>query len=173
MGQYYIITNKTKKEYLCPHTFNDGLKLMEFSSGRQGIMQGLALLLAQGNGMGGGDYRPENIKYIHLVGSWANDKVSIVGDYFEDGKHYELARKKWKDISKDVLKMMLQDYWVRSQVKKDLEEYGSRYLFGDYQTVIEEEFPEKMKEIYKREKAQEEFRKRLIESKDAKKKTFS
>lgn len=31
MGQYYMVMNLAKKEYLHPHHFGDGLKLMEFA----------------------------------------------------------------------------------------------------------------------------------------------
>ena len=30
MGQYYLIANIDKKEYIHPHKFDDGMKLMEF-----------------------------------------------------------------------------------------------------------------------------------------------
>ena len=30
MGQYYVIANLDKKEFLNPHKFGDGVKLMEF-----------------------------------------------------------------------------------------------------------------------------------------------
>lgn len=41
MGQYYYVINVTKKEYLHPHKFFDGLKLLEFG--------------CSSNGRGGGD----------------------------------------------------------------------------------------------------------------------
>lgn len=55
MGQYYHPINITKKEYLNPHLFGDSLKLLEFSRSEDGVMTALALLLASGNGHGGGD----------------------------------------------------------------------------------------------------------------------
>lgn len=54
MGQYYYVCNLDKKEYLHPHKFNDGLKLLEFGHGGL-TMTGLALLLTDANGRGGGD----------------------------------------------------------------------------------------------------------------------
>jgi len=62
MGQYFIIVNETKKEYLHPHKFDDGLKLLEFGLSSYGTLFALALLLRQGVGedgdfsSGGGDY---------------------------------------------------------------------------------------------------------------------
>ena len=55
MGQYYLIVNLDKRQYLHAHKFGDGLKLLEFGSSGSGTMCALAILLADGNGRGGGD----------------------------------------------------------------------------------------------------------------------
>jgi len=55
MGQYYIAVNLDKKEFIRPHACGDGAKLLEFGLGRGGMMSAMALLLADGNGRGGGD----------------------------------------------------------------------------------------------------------------------
>lgn len=78
MGQYYYIVNVTKKEYLKPHDFGDGAKLLEFGASGGGVMLGLAVLLASGNGQGGGDLHTEDIK---IPGRWAGDTVIVAGDY--------------------------------------------------------------------------------------------
>ena len=67
MGQYYKIVNIKKKQYISPHTFGDGSKLMEFSMSANGVLAGLSILLADGNGRGGGDLNSDN----PIVGSWA------------------------------------------------------------------------------------------------------
>jgi hypothetical protein len=82
MGQNYYIVNPKKRQYLHPHKFGDGLKLMEFGASGSGTMMGLAVLLADGNGRGGGDLRSEN----PLIGSWAGDPIVIAGDYADEGK---------------------------------------------------------------------------------------
>ena len=91
MGQYHYIVNIDKREYLNAHQMGDGIKLMEFGmSGDGGAMTGLALLLACSNGRGGGDFSlrgnvtPEVEKAVKLVGSWAGDRIAIVGDYAEE-----------------------------------------------------------------------------------------
>ena len=77
MGQYYKICNLDQKEYLHPHKFGDGMKLLEFGCSSSGTMTALAVLLAEGNGRGGGD-----LNYDHpLIGSWAGDRIVIMGDY--------------------------------------------------------------------------------------------
>jgi len=60
MGQYYYAINIDKKQYLHPHKCGDGLKLLEFGMSSCGTMSCLAILLADGNGRGGGDlYGPK------------------------------------------------------------------------------------------------------------------
>jgi hypothetical protein len=80
MGQYHLVVNGTKRQFLHPHRLGDGLKLMEFGNSAGGVMTGLAILLAVSNGRGGGDLHSEN----ELIGSWGGDRIAIVGDYAED-----------------------------------------------------------------------------------------
>lgn len=114
MGQYYKVVNTTKKQVMNPHSFGSGAKLMEFSSDRMSIMQGLAILLADGNGRGGGDLRSEN----PLVGSWAGDSIVIAGDYADEGKFVQdekvnLYREAndYEDISFKVIEALCDDTW--------------------------------------------------------------
>lgn len=82
MGQYYYIVNPKKREYLDPMGFDDGSKLLEFTSGRYGACAALAILTSNGNGQGGGDLEvPEGTPGEDLVGSWAGDPVVTAGDY--------------------------------------------------------------------------------------------
>jgi hypothetical protein len=83
MGQYHYVANLDKKQYLHPHRFDDGLKLMEFGASPGGTMTALAILLAEQSkdgGRGGGDIRHDA---EGLVGSWSGDRIAIVGDYAE------------------------------------------------------------------------------------------
>ena len=82
MGQYYLIVNIDKRQYLNPHKCGDGLKLLEFASGSCGTLAALAILLADGNGRGGGDLHSDN----PVIGSWAGDRIAIAGDYADEGK---------------------------------------------------------------------------------------
>lgn len=128
MGQYYKIVNKTKKEYLDPHTFGNGLKLMEFVSDGTGTLQGLAILLAEGNGRGGGDLHSDS----KLIGSWAGDSIYISGDY-ADSELYHKAEDTYKNISVDVYAVLLEDSWIKSEVQKRFTESikSGRYYFSD------------------------------------------
>jgi hypothetical protein len=126
MGQYYMIMNLDKKEYIDPHAFGDGLKLLEFGSSGDGAMCGLAILLADGNNRGGGDLHSDD----PVIGSWAGDRIVIGGDYADDGKFldgfehesdetlYSYADVHFTDISKKVIAAMKQDGYLKSSLKK-------------------------------------------------------
>jgi hypothetical protein len=105
MGQYHYLANFDRKEFIHPHVFGDGLKLMEFGASGGGTMLGLAALLAASNGpdgRGGGDLHvwdgealgyegrgvevdPERARWLmeNIVGRWAGERVAIIGDYHE------------------------------------------------------------------------------------------
>jgi len=108
MGQYYVIVNINKMEYLNPHRFGDGAKLLEFGSSAVGTMCGLAILLADGNNRGGGDLRSDN----KIIGSWAGDKIVVAGDYADP----------WKFIPKKYRKPLflrcLEDQQKRKELSK-------------------------------------------------------
>lgn len=123
MGQYYKIVNIKKKQYITPHTFGDGSKLMEFSMSANGALAGLAILLADGNGRGGGDLHSEN----DIVGSWSGDNIVVAGDYADAGKFvkepdqtlYEVASNEGEDISLKVLDALFDDSYYFSEFRKN------------------------------------------------------
>ena len=116
MGQYYVIVNLDKGEFLNPHCFGDGIKLMEFGHSTDGTLLALTTLLSNGNGRGGGDifsskYRRAEGRWFRerkrfdegkrkteprfpspekhnnpLIGSWAGDRIVIAGDYGDERK---------------------------------------------------------------------------------------
>lgn len=128
MGQYYKIVNLDKMQYLHPHKFNEGLKLMEFSCSTPGTMTALALLLADGNGRGGGDMRSDS----PLIGSWAGNRIVVAGDYADPGRYwygdnqqqvpletnlYSFAAENFEDISLKILPVMMEDDYVAEERK--------------------------------------------------------
>jgi hypothetical protein len=123
MGQYYKIVNIKKKQYISPYIFGDGSKLMEFSMSANGVLSGLSILLADGNGRGGGDLHSEN----DIVGSWAGDNIVIAGDYADTGKFvkepeqnlYEVASSEGEDISIKVLDALFDDSYYFSEFRKN------------------------------------------------------
>lgn len=137
MGQYYHVVNIDKKEFLDPHSFGDGLKLMEFGLSGMGTLSGLTILLADGNGQGGGDLDSEDC----FIGRWAGDRIVITGDYAEEGKFVENPEvnlyhvtgeeeEGYKDISAETLYALLDDSYYMQECKEQLEK-GHRYLGKD------------------------------------------
>lgn len=123
MGQYYKIVNIKKKQYISPYTFGDGSKLMEFGMSANGVLAGLTILLADGNGRGGGDLNSDN----PIVGSWAGDNIVIAGDYADSGKWvkesdrnlYTVASEQGEDISIKVLDALCDDSYFFSEFRKN------------------------------------------------------
>jgi hypothetical protein len=144
MGQYYKVVNIDRKEYLHPHKFGEGLKLLEFGCDGMGLMTALACLLADGNGRGGGDLRTEG----DLAGSWAGDRIVIAGDYADEGnflteeeiaawreaavleekdESYRTAtptlysvvnNPPYEDISEEAFLMICEDRWIAKTIKE-------------------------------------------------------
>jgi hypothetical protein len=77
MGQYYIIVNLDKRQYIKPDKFGDGVKLLEFALSSLGTKTALAALLSNGNGRGCGDIDSQD----PIIGSWAGDRIVVAGDY--------------------------------------------------------------------------------------------
>ncbi len=136
MGQYHMVFDLDKREYIHPHKFNDGLKLLEWGCSAKGTSTALAILLAESNGRGGGDLRfdsklgmTEGV-FNSIVGRWAGDRIVVSGDYADDGR-WGLNGKLWdylededavsgeeqfKDISHMVLAVMLHDPYLRKEI---------------------------------------------------------
>lgn len=152
MGQYYLTVNLDKKQYLMPHDFGDGLKLLEFACSANGILAGLAILLADGNNRGGGDLRSTD----PIIGSWAGDRIVITGDYADEGKFleeedgavlqaianehysegyqqaervnlYAYAKAKFENISAKVIAALMDDGYLHSRFT---ERFESRQCFA-------------------------------------------
>jgi hypothetical protein len=98
MGQYFLLVNKFKKEYICPHCIECGAKLWEWCDS---IQSGIALYLLRTSS----EEEVVILMYKRLSFSrrWAGDKIYLVGDY-DKSKLYHKARKTYKNISIEVMK---------------------------------------------------------------------
>ena len=144
MGQYYKIVNVKKREYINPHMFNDGMKLMEFGMSAGGTMTALAVLLSNGCGRGGGDLYSEN----EIVGSWAGDPIVIAGDYGDDGKFlpedkqdrclYSVAEEEGTDISAKILDALMEDRYFAEDFIKNWNEFAGWKATDNYYKDIAE-----------------------------------
>jgi hypothetical protein len=119
MGQYYKIVNLTKREFLTPWTFNDGAKLLEFGSSGDGTMTGLAILLASGNGRGGGDL------YI----SKTVNKLGKLKPHQKVFHTYSSTNLKGKKIAKEIRVPTIVGSWAGDQIVI-AGDYDDPNLFG-------------------------------------------
>jgi len=144
MGQYYKVINLDKKQFLNPYAFGEGIKLLEFIPASCGALTGLGILLASGNGRGGGDTstrisypakKKDEVLYEidwvceEIVGSWAGDRIVIAGDYDDEGKFLTQEdcaglsiseRKKGKTVTVPASLKNINLYHVAAEKFKDI-----------------------------------------------------
>jgi hypothetical protein len=155
MGQYYMVVNVDKKEYIDPSTFMEGMKLMEFACGQYGTLSGLAVLLASSNGEGGGDLAVDE-PWDDIPGRWCGDRIVIAGDYDNvegspgNGVYQQCTQptaleellkaggdiKTYTNISDRVIGALLCDDWFRDQFLALPEGDGMRSYVDDQQRQI-------------------------------------
>lgn len=111
MGQYHLIINLDRQEFLDANDFADGDKLLEMASGQYGVLAALAFLLADGGCRGGGDLHSRHPAY----GSWAGCRIVIAGDYGDAGKWLPagiegnlrgFARDHFRNVGPDIITAM-------------------------------------------------------------------
>lgn len=89
MGQYFVIANLEKREYLNPWDMHSGAKAWEQAMNLPS--KALLVLLGTGMGRGGGDFRVSTLPDGSLVnGRWSGDSIVMVGDYAEDGDNPDI-----------------------------------------------------------------------------------
>jgi len=133
MGQYYLVVNLDKKQYMCNHDFGGGIKLCEHGGM---ILDCLVGLLAESNGRGGGDIHSNS----PVIGSWAGDRIIFAGDYAdpnpefckpvpvwnEEKKSWENGlgeeniydvchTEKWENVALEIFVGMMEDPWFRNR----------------------------------------------------------
>lgn len=120
MGQYFLIVNQDKQEYLHPHKLGMGLKLYEICM-NPGVGV-LPFLLRKSSEEGGGDID----KDYEWAGHWAGDRIVVVGDY-DETKLYDKAKAEYKDISVEVRREFedftgesLERPWGEPRLKPDM-----------------------------------------------------
>lgn len=104
MGQYFKVYNVDKKEFIHAHHIDNGLKLMEQVGFEKSSSSALFLLLANSNGRGGGDAKPQS-----LIGRWAGDRIVVQGDYAEPSDPGFISGEdldSYSNISADVKAML-------------------------------------------------------------------
>ena len=148
MGQYHKVVNLDKRQVINPHNMGCGIKLLEFSESR--VSTALCVLLACSNNRGGGDLNSDN----PLCGSWAGDRIAIIGDYWEQDEADRTGIPTWEDmaeeddegnpkpskftdISRDVLKVLCEDKWFRDELLESVARYDWGRDWSDFFTEAE------------------------------------
>jgi hypothetical protein len=99
MGQYHLLVNSDKKEFVNPRMLGMGMKQME-QVGFLGDLPFIQYLLTTASpGRGFGDFTiPDDNR--DFIGRWVGDRVFILGDYTEenDVPKVRFAHKFWMAI---------------------------------------------------------------------------
>ena len=95
MGQYFLLINEAREEYVCPFCTGGTSKLWEWRAQNQSRL--LTYLMRKSDETGGGDIiNPETEEW---AGRWAGDAgVSLVGDY-DSSALYEYAYGEFRNIT--------------------------------------------------------------------------
>lgn len=147
MGEYFLIVNRTKGEYLHSHKMNQGLKFAEFclADGSSSMSRALALLLAGSPGPHRyfRDTRPAYLDNAHRIGTWAGHEIVIASDYGdpadfvpvkaleEEGHHpkwnlYNLAENCYTDITDSMRALLTTLNWSEPELDPDQRETVAR-----------------------------------------------
>lgn len=81
MGQYHILVNLSRKEFVTPGGLGLGAKQAEHSERLGPVIYYLTMVPES---RGGGDLMPNNPSEYVFVGRWLGDRIAIVGDYSID-----------------------------------------------------------------------------------------
>lgn len=99
MGQYFLLVNVDRKEYVDPFFVGggSGYKLWEWCTNN--TTRVIPFLIRKSSSIGcGGDLLSDSYKY---AGRWAGDRIVLVGDYDDSGL-FTVAEDSYENISKEV-----------------------------------------------------------------------
>ena len=97
MGQYFVIANLDKREYIHPHEMDSGAKIWEVA--QNPIAGVFAFLLRQSSEVGSRDIQPRS----KHAGRWAGDRIVVVGGY-DVSMLFDYVQKSpsWTEISSEI-----------------------------------------------------------------------
>lgn len=73
-----------------------------------------------------------------IIGSWAGDRIAIIGDYDESGLFTEANEENgWTNISQKILLVLLDDSYVKHSFKEILKEDWSLFKSNASQEVLD------------------------------------
>lgn len=150
MGQYWMVVNVDKREFLYPHALGSGLKLWEQINNTPTTPHALFLLLAcMPEARGGGD-----LESHPMIGRWVGDRVMVIGDYAENGDFegdlpHNLTMEMLYDLCKDAegYEETLKYYEERGdKTYEEFANYKAQTVFTDISEpvleLLKREFPD-------------------------------
>lgn len=128
MGQYHVLVNVDKREYVNPRSIGLGVKQWEHSSHPEfptygSLADAMYILTMTSPARGGGDMPGSKVS-----GRWAGDRVMVVGDYTKDddlsaeflgSDLYNQAQETYTEIGEEVRRAFTTIY-------------GLRFTYGQY-----------------------------------------
>ena len=130
MGQYFEVVNADKRQAICPHHYDNGLKLMEWAYDKNDVVMAMVNLMTD---------------------AWKGDRVYVIGDYADDrdnetpwfSTYCELLREFGEQgghkFSWEGFEYVLPDAdlrnWQRSDInaaeeKADITDYDYRFVYN-------------------------------------------
>ena len=132
MGQYFEIINVDKRQVICPHNYDNGLKLMEWAYDKNAVVMAMVNLMAD---------------------AWKGDRVYVVGDYADNEDENEIWVStyneiltelhrpgdsktcfEWEDFAHIMPDANLQNWQHRTVLtaedKADITDYEYRYFYN-------------------------------------------
>lgn len=125
MGQYFILANLDKKEYLSSHMMGSGSKEIEICA-NYGLANVAMFMMAMGDTDGGA-----------VRGRWAGDRVVLVGDYDKSGIYQDIKEENgWTDVSESTLDAF-NDFIGMEDRKIHVPDYMKAAKKGDYKLAVQ------------------------------------
>lgn len=106
MGQYFLIANKCRKEFLDPFVIPASEKFPKILSSHF-IQSALTLLVCGSSNRKYVDLKKSAFYTSKYLGAWYGQKVDILGDNDEEDES-KIVRNNYKNISIEVIAMLIE-----------------------------------------------------------------
>ena len=101
MGQYFVVVNHAKKQFLEPFNLRSSAKFPSLLGAHE-MTRAISWLICTSPNPTWLALKNKNSRTKRLIGAWCGDPVEIVGDYSEE-ELYFLVRERYVDISHEVV----------------------------------------------------------------------
>lgn len=126
-GEFHVIVNLDRNEYLDPSVFGDSSEFHGLFGGRFGGVAAMAMLLKTSR-PGADD---------QVVGRWIGDRVMVLGEY-SDPELFENTIVSGNDISLDVFRVMAADPDMRAHLRERMAVRRKLWATPEHEAVYAE-----------------------------------